>query len=316
MQSLRGTLPDLNTAETMVNKCEADIKTAASTLNTGIIERQVIMAVDMQTAVSTHTTIKSQATNIIKSRLTDVQKFADQMINTETEYDRQTNEYSDQVSSMIDDIDHVNEAGEINIIAGMQGIVDDMECEQKRIAHAQNEMEEMHTNMNETQANGVRALDERIAAGRHRLTAFQTDELRVYTPTGQTPNKRDYNYPRTLVATSPASNIVRRFWNEHDGSPLDCSMTICEVWLVITKLICICGGYLIIGYNFHIFWQEGDASPSENAIGDNSPLAQVPMPFGVSIANRLSQSAAEKVSNSLRFGRATHTPDVNKENTI
>lgn len=46
---------------------------------------------------------------------------------------------------------------------------------------------------------------------------------------GQTPNKRDYQYPKDLAATQPHSLIVRRFWDEYDGSPLDCSGVISEV---------------------------------------------------------------------------------------
>lgn len=40
---------------------------------------------------------------------------------------------------------------------------------------------------------------------------------------GQTPIKREYNYPKSLAATSPNFAIVRRFWSTHGGGPLDCS---------------------------------------------------------------------------------------------
>lgn len=58
---------------------------------------------------------------------------------------------------------------------------------------------------------------------------FQQSELKTYAPTGTTPSKRDFVYPRSLVATSPHQDIVRRYRQEQDWSDLDTTATIDEV---------------------------------------------------------------------------------------
>ncbi|XP_017861740.1 PREDICTED: kinesin-like protein Klp61F [Drosophila arizonae] len=60
------------------------------------------------------------------------------------------------------------------------------------------------------------------------LSNFHQSELKTYTPTGTTPSKRDFIYPRTLAATSPHQDIVRRYRQEQDWSDLDTTATIDE----------------------------------------------------------------------------------------
>ncbi|KAH8375487.1 hypothetical protein KR200_003162, partial [Drosophila serrata] len=60
------------------------------------------------------------------------------------------------------------------------------------------------------------------------VTRFQQSELKTYAPTGTTPSKRDFVYPRSLVATSPHQDIVRRYRQEQDWSDLDTTATIDE----------------------------------------------------------------------------------------
>lgn len=54
---------------------------------------------------------------------------------------------------------------------------------------------------------------------------------------GATPAKREFNYPKVLVATSPHERIVRRFWSNHNESDLDVSMSILEVITDIHTII-------------------------------------------------------------------------------
>lgn len=61
------------------------------------------------------------------------------------------------------------------------------------------------------------------------LSHFHQSELKTYAPTGTTPSKRDFIYPRTLAATSPHEDIVRRYRQEQDWSDLDTTATIDEV---------------------------------------------------------------------------------------
>ncbi|KAH8380345.1 hypothetical protein KR009_010143, partial [Drosophila setifemur] len=60
------------------------------------------------------------------------------------------------------------------------------------------------------------------------LVRFQQSELKTYAPTGTTPSKRDFVYPRSLVATSPHQEIVRRYRQEQDWSDLDTTAPIDE----------------------------------------------------------------------------------------
>ncbi|EDW69394.1 kinesin-like protein Klp61F [Drosophila virilis] len=60
------------------------------------------------------------------------------------------------------------------------------------------------------------------------LSNFHQSELKTYAPTGTTPSKRDFIYPRTLAATSPHQDIVRRYRQEQDWSDLDTTATIDE----------------------------------------------------------------------------------------
>lgn len=46
---------------------------------------------------------------------------------------------------------------------------------------------------------------------------------------GTTPAKREFNYPKTLAATSPHDRIIQRFWSAHNENDLDVSMSISEV---------------------------------------------------------------------------------------
>ncbi|XP_067646565.1 kinesin-like protein Klp61F [Eurosta solidaginis] len=57
---------------------------------------------------------------------------------------------------------------------------------------------------------------------------FRESELKTYAPTGATPSKRNFVYPRSLVATSPHIDIVKRFRQENDWSDLDTTAPIDE----------------------------------------------------------------------------------------
>ncbi|XP_055915121.1 kinesin-like protein Klp61F [Eupeodes corollae] len=58
------------------------------------------------------------------------------------------------------------------------------------------------------------------------INTFRNSETKPYAPSGQTPSKRDFSYPRILATTSPHTQIVKRFRQETDCSDLE--MTINE----------------------------------------------------------------------------------------
>lgn len=58
---------------------------------------------------------------------------------------------------------------------------------------------------------------------------FHREELTLYQPTGQTPVRKNVNYPKDIPMTSPHDRIIRRFWRERGMADLDLSTTITEV---------------------------------------------------------------------------------------
>lgn len=45
----------------------------------------------------------------------------------------------------------------------------------------------------------------------HQVDKFLVEDIRRDTPTGLTPAKREFQYPRKLVTTSPHERIIKRF---------------------------------------------------------------------------------------------------------
>lgn len=61
------------------------------------------------------------------------------------------------------------------------------------------------------------------------LITFQKEELQIYKPSGDTPSKREYGFPRVLSATSPTAKIVQEFWRNPSSADLNCSAISIEV---------------------------------------------------------------------------------------
>uniref|UniRef100_A0A1A9W4K9 Kinesin motor domain-containing protein n=1 Tax=Glossina brevipalpis TaxID=37001 RepID=A0A1A9W4K9_9MUSC len=60
------------------------------------------------------------------------------------------------------------------------------------------------------------------------INIFKQNELKTYTPSGSTPSKKEFTYPRVLATTSPHTRIIERFRQENDWSNIDTTMTIQE----------------------------------------------------------------------------------------
>ncbi|KAL9898288.1 kinesin-like protein Klp61F [Glossina fuscipes fuscipes] len=60
------------------------------------------------------------------------------------------------------------------------------------------------------------------------MNVFKEDELKTYTPSGSTPSRKEFTYPRELAATSPDKRIVERLHQEIDCSDIDTTMPIEE----------------------------------------------------------------------------------------
>lgn len=63
------------------------------------------------------------------------------------------------------------------------------------------------------------------------LDDFQEKELQTYTPTGETPMKKEFKYPRILACTAPHNTIIKRLREENEWSDLDATTVYDEVCL-------------------------------------------------------------------------------------
>lgn len=88
----------------------------------------------------------------------------------------------------------------------------------------------LHNNMAREIGEYGETVASQVLMCRDRLETFHRNDLQTYRSTGETPVKREFNYPKQLAQTSPHDRLVRRFWTNFDGTvaDLDCSVTICE----------------------------------------------------------------------------------------
>lgn len=89
--------------------------------------------------------------------------------------------------------------------------------------------DELIDNLSEQMKHHSTVQHDQLQTCHEELSKFHQSELQTYAPTGATPSKRDFVYPRKLVATSPHQDIVRRYRQEQDWSDLDTTATIDEV---------------------------------------------------------------------------------------
>lgn len=136
----------------------------------------------------------------------------------------QKNQMSSRLDEMLNEIGNINEMTEINIDAGLNKLINECGDEQERIDNSLHQFNEMHANLESIHKDYLDKLTDDIKVCARRLQTFQKEEVKIYQPTGQTPSKRDYSYPRKLVATSPHAKIIKDYWQQHNGEAiLDCS---------------------------------------------------------------------------------------------
>lgn len=176
-------------------------------------------------------TIDKNSREIVRINREKDNEFAGNMQTMSADLTKQNNDLNAQLDVMINDISAINETTVINIDAGLNALINEVSNEQDRIDHCHMETVEIHNNLEATQKDYDEKLAGDIAVCMSRLDNFQKNEIKLYTPTGQTPSKRDYKYPKVLAMTSPHAKIIHEFWNNHDGSVLDCSAVIAEVRL-------------------------------------------------------------------------------------
>lgn len=101
-------------------------------------------------------------------------------------------------------------------------------------ANRQDDWNSLCVSLNTAMARGISEYGENVNSHvlecRERMEDFHRKDMQTYRSTGDTPAKREFQYPKQLVQTSPHDRLVRKFWTNFDGtlSELDCSVTIAE----------------------------------------------------------------------------------------
>lgn len=141
----------------------------------------------------------------------------------------QKNVLTDKVYDMFNQIENTCEMIRIDIDGGLNGVIKDVNLEQDRLVAHQFEFDDTMTTLEATQNEFHETLIADIEFCQKRLQTFESTELQLYTPTGQTPSKREYSYPKKLAATSPHGKIITELWRTHNPADLNCSAIISEV---------------------------------------------------------------------------------------
>lgn len=157
----------------------------------------------------------------------------DRLVAALTEMDSICIEHNKGVSNKVDDLMRevidTFEMTKINIDGALNNLIDDATHEQGRIDNAQHDLSDLISMIESNQGEYTQIMTNDIEICANRLRTFQTDELRIYSSSGQTPSKRDFVYPKCLAKTSPHAKIIKEFWETHNASDLNCSAILPEV---------------------------------------------------------------------------------------
>lgn len=228
-QMVRGVADNLSTVETQI---ETDLIENLSAFD----EFKNQMTNDNTAMINTLDKCE-KATNHIKTNVSEMVRVSDEnekclvasLDEMNKNFVEQKNLISDKVYDVFNQIEGTCELTRVNIDGGLHSVLNDVTNEQDRIDGHQVEFDDTMTTLESTQTEFHDTINNDIDFCQSRLQSFQMEELKSYTPTGQTPSKRDYNYPRVLAATSPHGKIVKDLWSTHNPADLNCSAIISEV---------------------------------------------------------------------------------------
>ncbi|XP_055317754.1 kinesin-like protein Klp61F isoform X2 [Sitodiplosis mosellana] len=227
-QMVRGVANDLGKVKAQIQNDLAE--------NLDVFDKFKTQMTNNNTAMtSTLGACKTAAKNI-KSNVSEMVRVSseneDDLVATIAEMDKnfveQKNVLTDKVYDMFNQIENTCEMTRIDIDGGLNGVIKDVTDEQDRLVDYQFEFDDTMTTLEATQNEFHDTLNSDIEFCQQRLQKFQNDELQIYTPTGQTPSKREYSYPRKLATTSPHGKIIADFWSIHNPADLNCSAIISE----------------------------------------------------------------------------------------
>lgn len=221
--------PTLRSLETTVEQQTVESTEEITTYGNQMNQLMHEMASKLNDCDGAMKTIDTNATQMIDVNREKDDEMIDHVNTMHATFGKQKNQMSSQLDEMLNEIGDINEMTEINIDAGLNKLINECGDEQERIDSSLHQFNEMHANLESIHKDYLDKLTDDIKVCARRLKSFQKEEVKIYEPTGQTPSKRDYSYPRKLVVTSPHAKIIKDYWQQHDSKAiLDCSAIISE----------------------------------------------------------------------------------------
>lgn len=244
----------LNEMKTLVDKTRVESVTKLKTVHSNLENVETQIKTNCANHISAFDEFKNQMSNRNTTITTNLDKcltVAKQIQTTEAEmvrvsneneerllagldgmdktFEVQKNSLADKVNVTFHEVENTCEITRLDIDGGLNGLVNDVTMEQKRFDANHFEFDDSMNTLQSTQNEFHDTLNADIEFCQKRLQQFENEELQMYTPTGQTPSKREYKYPKVLAVTSPHGKIIKDFWSTHNPADLDCSAIISEV---------------------------------------------------------------------------------------
>lgn len=235
MTKLRSVHSDLEAVETEINTNCAKHIGAFDAFKSQIMQTNATITNQLDTCMNVAKQIKSDEAEMVRMSTENGEQLVASLNEMNKNYEAQKSTLIEKVNSTFGQVENTCEMTRIDIDGGLNGIVHDVSVEQERIDTHQFEYDDIMNTLLSTQNEFHDMLNTEINVCQTRLDKFQNDELQMYTPTGQTPAKREYKYPKVLAVTSPHSKIIADFWRTHNPADLECSAIISEVGSVCHK---------------------------------------------------------------------------------
>lgn len=176
--------------------------------------------------------IKSDEAELVRISTQNEAQLVASLNEMNKNYEAQKSALFEKVNRTFGQVENTCEMTRIDIDGGLNGMINDVSTEQERLDTHQFEHDDTTNTLLSTQNEFHELLHAEISACQTKLDKFQRDELQMYQPSGQTPTKCEYKYPKMLAATSPHSKIITDFWRTHNPSELECSAIISEVGIL------------------------------------------------------------------------------------
>lgn len=228
-QSVRNVASDLGKVEAQIQTDLAENLNVFEKFKTQMTTNNASMTSTLGACETAAQQIKTNVSEMVRVGSENEDGLVAAIAEMDKNFVEQKNVLTDKVYDMFNQIENTCEMTRIDIDGGLNGVIKDVTMEQDRLDANQFEFDDTMTTLEATQKEFHETLNADIDYCQKRLQKFQHDEIQMYTPTGQTPSKRDYSYPKKLASTSPHGKIIADFWSTHNPADLDCSAIIAEV---------------------------------------------------------------------------------------